>query len=129
MTTALETAVHAEPLSEEAERMLQTYTLDQARYVLPLSDPLIIFSNIRHMAKFVDSFKVDEFEDDDREDIAIIKSMWAENCEEITPLIVQSLAEQTASPVAETPNTVQLIDLYGQQLDLVEQLVEFSEAY
>jgi hypothetical protein len=118
-------APHTEPLSEDAERMMRTFPLDGPTYTIPLSDPLKIFSNLLHLSKFVDSFDV--YDLDEWDGLDSILSLWAENQSVVTTLIVKSLAEQTASPIAETPDTVELISLYGQQLELIEMLVEMSD--
>jgi hypothetical protein len=121
---------NTDPLSEAAEKMLQANPMVGAK--LPLSDPIKIFRNLRRLSKYVDAFEVTDPENQD--DCESVKSLWAENQSTITTtLIVNSLAEQLsleeqlASPVAETPNTVKLIARYGEQLDLVENLIEMSE--
>lgn len=118
----------ADSLSGEAEQMLQTFPLDGDRYILPLSDPIKIFSNLRKLSRLVVPFEIPG--PDSGGWVFAIKSLWSENQSMVTLLLAKSLCEQLVArivPTMQTSNTVGLISLYGQQLDLVENLMEIGE--
>jgi hypothetical protein len=105
------------PLSDTAEKMLHADPMVASQ--IPLDDPIKISRNLRRLSKYVEPFEVTD--PADTKTLADIKSLWAENHSEITTLIVNSLAEELSPD-----NTVELISLYGEQLDLVENLLEIK---
>lgn len=122
------THFRAGPLSEAAEKLLGDFPIDPARQKIPLSDHLKILRNLRHLSKSVDSFEVSD--PGDTRDMVAIKTLWAENQSMVTILFIKSFSEQLVSrivPTMPTGNTVGLVYLYGQQLDLVENLSELDK--
>jgi hypothetical protein len=129
---------HTEWLSKEAEEILGTFPMPH-RPIIAISDPVKIFRRLRYLSKPVEALKVTDPELQD--DCDSIKQVWAENQSKVKTLVENAVAEQVSLEIAEqlsreeeltfpvaaevkTSDTTKLLTLYGQQLDLVEELLE-----